>query len=104
MSKLKITARILDTGDYLWHSYDSDQPMSLTTRNGHKTIEMKKGTRYGIRPSTSGSAIRMITDQYGPTIVFTLTMDEKRALLAKSVPAPKGTLQQVAHFKVSAGK
>jgi hypothetical protein len=96
MSKLKIIARILEPSDYLWHAYDSDQPMSLTTRNGHKTIEMVKGTRYGIRPSTSGSAIRMITDKFGPTIVFTLTMDEKRALLAKSVPAPKGALQQVA--------
>lgn len=102
MAKLKIIARILEPSDYLWHAYDSDQPMSLTTRNGHKTISMRKGTKYGIRPSTSGSAIRMITEMYGPTIVFTLTMDEKRALLAKSVPAPKGTLQQVA--RVRAGK
>lgn len=106
MAKLTITARILDVSDYLWHSYDSDQPMALTTRNGHKTIQMNRGTRYGIRPSTSGSAIRMITEMYGPTIVFTLTMDEKRALLAKSVPSPGRTeaLQQSAHFKVRAGK
>ena len=79
-----VTARILSKEDYLWHTYSSNKPLSLTTTNGKKTIQMEKGVKFGLRPSTSSSAIRMITEKFGPTIVFTLTMDEKRNLLHNS--------------------
>jgi hypothetical protein len=82
--KLEIKAKILPPEDYLWHTYNSNEPMDITTTNGKKTIHMVKGEEFGIRPSTSGSAIRMITKKFGPTIVFTLTMYQKRQLLHKS--------------------
>jgi hypothetical protein len=84
MIKLKIIARILPKEDYLWHTYNSSEPMDITIINGKKTIHMEKGMKFGIRPSTSGSAIRMITELLGPTIVFTLSMDQKRQLLHHS--------------------
>lgn len=89
-------ARILPSEDYIWHTYDSDKPMSITNKIGKKTINFERGMKFGLRPSTSGSAIRMITKEFGPNIVFTLTMDQKRELIANS-----NAFKQVAASKLS---
>ena len=87
--RMKIS-RILPPEDYIWHTYESTTPMTLTTRSGKHSIEMKQGTPFGIRPSSSGKEVRLITEKFGPTIVFTITPEERRQLVMNSNAFEKG--------------
>ena len=104
--KLNVKARILPPEDYVWHVYTGKEPLTLTTRSKHHTIVLEDGMKFGMRPSSSGKEVRLITEKFGPTIVFTLDTDERRKLVMNSNAFEKAgsTDNQVISWKCIPGE
>lgn len=82
--KLSLVARILPSSDYVWYSILPGKQHSLITRNNRHVVKLDPGMKWGLRKSTSGKEMRIITEKLGPTIVFTPTGTEIEELLAYS--------------------
>lgn len=74
-------ARILPETDYDWFTFKGAKPVTVSFRG--KDIEIKKGTKFGVRPSTNGKQIRLIFPEDKNRV---LTIDlETAQRLAKGV-------------------
>jgi hypothetical protein len=82
--KLNVKARILPPEDYVWHVYTGKDPLTLTTRSKHHTIVLEDGMKFGMRPSSSGKEVRLITEVLGKNIVFTIDIATRRKLILNS--------------------
>lgn len=76
-----LTSAIKPKESYEWFVFHGRTPVELTFRN--KPVFIKKGDRFGVRPSASKKQIRLILPE-APTKVITLTMDQAQRL-AKGV-------------------
>jgi hypothetical protein len=77
----RMTAAIKPESHYDWFTYQAQKPVNLDFRG--KPIQVTKGTKFGVRPSSNEKQIRLIfPDQ--PTKVFTLSLEQARQL-AKGV-------------------
>jgi hypothetical protein len=78
------TALIKGEEFYTWYVYDSREALELVTRNGKRSFSLRYGARFGIRPSHNGKEIRLVADDHGMTIVFTITPEAKEKLVSNS--------------------
>jgi hypothetical protein len=76
-----VEALIKPESNYDFFVYKGARPVTLNFRG--KDVDVKTGTRFGVRPSADGKNIRLIFPKE-PTRVFTLTKDQARQL-AKGV-------------------
>lgn len=67
---VETTAAPLAKSTYEWYQYNSDKPTTITTVSGKQKVRLTKGSRFGVRMSTTKDIVRIITDELGPTIVF----------------------------------
>lgn len=81
---IKKEALIKDDSHYTWYTYSSDRAMNFTTTNGKRSSRLTKGSKFGLRPSSNGKHIRMITEEHGTNIVFTITDSQAESLKKKS--------------------
>lgn len=85
MSNVSISA-VKSTESYSWYSY-TGPTRRLTNTNGKRTVTFSQKSRFGLRESSNGKSIRMITDELGPSIVFTIDPVLKEKLLKYSSTA-----------------
>lgn len=66
------TAAPIAAAGYTWWTYN--RPVATTIKNatGKRAVRLKEGSEFGIRSSSNGKSVRMITRELGPTFVFTL--------------------------------
>ena len=77
-----IVALIKPNENYQWYVWKgTDRPME--SKHGIKHT-LKKGERFGMRPSSNGKFIRLIFEELGTTKVFTLGEGESMELVKKS--------------------
>lgn len=72
-----LLARVLPKADYDWFVYDGKKPVGLDFRG--KEVIVDKGTRFGVRKSTSGKNIRLVLGD-DVNKVFTITLDVAKRL------------------------
>lgn len=61
----------------------------LTIRNAKgRPLTLNKGEQFGVRRSVNGRDIRLVTEDDGPTIIFSLDWDTAVFLGKKCVPVP----------------
>jgi hypothetical protein len=76
---------VFSAGRYAWYVFQGDNPVTYTNKSGYRTLTLKKGDEFGIRPANSAPGIwRMISQVNGETIVFSLTELEKNSLVGRS--------------------
>ena len=81
------TSSIFSADMYDWYRYAVTKTTSLTSKSGHHTVVLKKGSRFGVRPTTSKKgAVRLVTPELGLTIVFTLDPSEAARVVKNSKP------------------
>lgn len=68
----RIGMAIKDESHYIWYEYTGSDSVLLRTKNGKREEEIVAGSKYGVRVSSNGRDIRLITEKQGPTIVFTI--------------------------------
>jgi GNAT superfamily N-acetyltransferase len=71
------------TDAYTWMTYAGSKPVTLQAKAG-RTVELVQGSKWGYRLSSDRKHMRVITEETGPTIVFTYTVDEVDKLIKKS--------------------
>lgn len=81
-----LLARILPESNYEFYTYDGPKPVTVEFRG--KPITISRGTRFGVRPSTSGKHIRMVFPS-DPTRVMTIDPDTAQRLAKHVKPEPK---------------
>lgn len=69
MYSFLLESRILPEKDYEFFNYSGKRPVTVVFRG--KEIEIKPGTRFGVRPSSNGKHIRLIFPN-DPTRVITI--------------------------------
>jgi hypothetical protein len=84
MYSFLLKSAVLPEQAYDFFVYQGQKPVVVDFRG--KPIEIKKGTRFGVRPSTSGKHVRLIFPS-DPTRVITLDERASREL-AKGVKEP----------------
>ena len=77
MYSFLVESRVLPEKDYQFFDYKGNKPGTIEYRG--KPVEIKKGTRFGVRPSTNGKSIRLIFPKE-PTRVFTISLDVAKQL------------------------
>lgn len=90
MYSFLIESRVLPEKDYQFFEYQGAKPVVIQFRG--KPVEIAKGTRYGVRPSTNGKSIRLIFPKE-PTRVFTIDLETAQKL-AKGIKQ-KASVAQV---------
>lgn len=78
------TAAPFDTSQYTWHTFKGERGRRLTHKNGKTTEVIRHGDKFGVRHSSNGKHARIITENGGPTKVFTVTHEHAHKLLAFS--------------------
>jgi len=81
-----LLARIKPESDYEFFTYDGPKPVTVEFRG--KPIAIKQGTRFGVRPSSSGKHIRMVFPN-DPTRVLTIDQATAERLAQHVKPEPK---------------
>lgn len=77
MYSFLVESRVLPEQDYQFFEYQGAKPVAIQFRG--KPLEITKGTRYGVRPSTNGKSIRLIFPKE-PTRVFTIDLETAQKL------------------------
>lgn len=77
MYSFLVESRILPEDKYQFFDYKGSKPVTVEFRG--KPIEIKNGTRFGVRPSTNGKNIRLIFPSE-PTKVITISMEIAKQL------------------------
>lgn len=72
-----LVARIKPDTDYEWFTFDAKKPVTISYRG--TPVDVTRGTKFGVRPSTNKKQIRMIFKDE-PTRVFTLSLDQAKKL------------------------
>lgn len=81
MYSFLLESRVLPADDYEFFTYNGRNKVEVSFRG--KPIEISKGTRFGVRPSTNGKSIRLIFPDEA-TKVITIDLDTAKKL-AKGV-------------------
>lgn len=81
MYSFLLESRVLPAADYEFFTYTGRNKVEVSFRG--KPIEISKGTRFGVRPSTNGKSIRLIFPDEA-TKVITIDLDTAKKL-AKGV-------------------
>jgi len=81
MTKTIETAAPLPASSYRWQIYTAERGTRFTTTNGKRSLSLKKGSKFGIRRASADGKYRMISEEHGPTIVFSLTEDQAYKLI-----------------------
>lgn len=81
-----VEAKALPASDYTWYTYQGARGKKLTNSRG-KTVSIRSGSKFGIRESSNGKLIRLMTEELGPTFVFTITQAVNDSLIEKSKKA-----------------
>jgi hypothetical protein len=68
----RIGMAIKDESHYIWYEYTGSDSVLLRTKNGKREENIVAGSKFGVRTSSNGRDIRLITEKLGPTIVFTI--------------------------------
>ncbi len=84
--KQRSESAVKDVSSYEWFAY-TGRPYSVTTVNGKKTANFVPGYKFGLRSSSNGKNTRMITAEFGPTIVFTISEEALAKIKRASSPA-----------------
>ena len=58
MYSFLIVSRIKSGDEYEWYTYKGAKPISVDFRG--KPVEISKGQRFGVRPSSNGKFIRLV--------------------------------------------
>lgn len=87
IKNLKVEALIKPDASYTWFSYTGPE-LKASNDKGRK-LTLEKGEKFGVRKSSNGKSIRLITVKEGPTKVFTCDQDMAQ-LLAKRCKPTKG--------------
>ena len=77
MYSFLIETRVLPEKDYQFFEYNGPKPVTLNFRGN--LVEVARGTRFGVRPSTNGKFIRLIFPKE-PTKVYTIDLDTAKKL------------------------
>jgi len=80
-----LKAAVLPEESYDFYTFNGDKPVTVEFRG--KPIIIHKGTRFGVRPSTSGKHIRMVFPS-DPTRVITIDPETAKKL-AQHVSKPR---------------
>lgn len=84
---IKEIAVIFPAGRYTWFRWTAGKATTIYTKKGTEYY-MSKGAKFGIRPATSKKGMyRVITQELGPGIVFSMDQDEINKLTKNSVMA-----------------
>jgi len=75
---------IIPADKYNWLTYNHSVATTLVAKNQKHTVTLIKGLKWGWRKSSNGKEVRIIVEEFGPTIVFTVTVDELTSLQGKS--------------------
>lgn len=68
--------------NYEFFVYTGNEPVEVEFRG--KTVQVKKGDRFGVRRSSNGKQIRMVIPEWGGlTKVITLSLDQAKKLAKK---------------------
>jgi hypothetical protein len=77
---------IYGTERYDWYTWKSSNSRALSKSNG-RTVELKKGTKFGIRPASSKKDVmRLVTKETGLSIVFSINPAEAEMIIKSSRP------------------
>lgn len=80
-------AVIFSAGKYTWFRWNAGKATTIYTKKG-KEYYMSKGAKFGIRPATSKKGMyRVITQELGPSIIFSMDQNEVNKLTKNSVMA-----------------
>lgn len=77
MYSFLLKSAVLPEAAYDFFTYGGSTPVTVDFRG--KPIEIKKGTRFGVRPSTNGQNIRLIFPK-DPTRVLTIDLATAKKL------------------------
>ena len=101
--KTDVLARIKGLAEYEWLTYTGPKK-SLLGKQGSK-LDLEKGDTYGVRHSSSGKEIRLVSPKTGLTRVFTLDVSTAEKLAKNSKPLPpreaRLLISQEASFKLT---
>lgn len=87
MSPNKETALVKPDASYTWFSYNGPE-LNASNDKGRK-LTLKQSDKFGVRKSSNGKNIRLITKRDGPNKVFTCDPDMAQ-LLSKRCKPSKG--------------
>lgn len=84
-------AVIKDRTHYNWYEYTGEDSVYLITKNKKREEVITQGSKFGIRNSSSGMDLRLVTEKLGDTIVFTIDHETYGKLInsAKLCKAPQ---------------
>lgn len=83
MFSFLVSSAIKPAGNYQWFTYDGSKPVTVTFRGAD--VPIKKGQRFGVRPSVNKKDIRLVLEN-DINRVITITLDQAKAL-ARNVKA-----------------
>lgn len=103
---VNLTAASKAASDYQWYQYTGARKLTLTTTNGKRTSILKKGSKFGVRISHDGKQGRVVTEDQGLTIVFSMDKLAVNDLIKKAdkIKTPKLTSSKDSTDKKSAKK
>ena len=83
------TAAPLSKEKYDWYKYVGARGTKVTNSRGNRTVVLKNGSMFGVRPATSKNGkTRLITEELGPTIVFSFEQDAAQKIINKGTRIP----------------
>jgi hypothetical protein len=91
MYSFLVEARVLPERDYQFFEYNGSRPVSVAFRG--RQIDITKGMRFGVRPSSNGKLIRLIFPK-DPTRVLTIDLDTATKL-ARGIKKPTNASSEV---------
>ena len=83
VARLKVTALIKGADIYTWYIWQGKDEYMVTVDAKRQPI-LDKGDKFGLRPSSNGKLIRMVTEKDGITKVATIGDEEYKNLIKKS--------------------
>jgi len=91
-----VKAAVFPAGRYTWYAWNKPQPAMLASRRG-QSARIVKGGKFGVRPATSKKGMfRVITEDQGPSIIFSLSEQEVNTLVKHARMIHKGSKQTAA--------
>lgn len=77
------TAAPLPANKYKWYIYNADRATNITNTSGKRSVKLIKGSKFGVRQASNNKDYRVITEELGPNIVFTMNESKVSTLMSK---------------------
>jgi hypothetical protein len=97
-SSAEIESRIKPNEDYAWFTFTGKGFDGMN--EAQRTVSLETGDRFGVRKSSDGKKIRLITEKDGPNKVYTCDLPTAQYLAKKCKPA-QASVETAAKPKLS---